>query len=51
MSESNGLPVILNSNLWCLITGTEHKAWLKGLQIRLSMDDKSRSANNIMIKY
>lgn len=47
---AHGIPAILNSDQGCQFTSTEYKALLKGLQIRQSMDGKSRWADNIMIE-
>lgn len=44
------IPAILNSDQGCQFTSAECKALLKGLQIRQSMDGKSRWADNIMIE-
>lgn len=41
---------ILNSDQGCQFTSAEYKALLKGLQIRQSMDGKSRWEDNIMIE-
>ena len=45
----HGIPAILNSDRGCQFTSAEYKALMKGLQIRQSMDGKSRWADNIMI--
>lgn len=47
---AHGIPAILNSDQGCQFTSAEYKALLKGLQIRQSMDGKSRWADNIMIE-
>ena len=47
---ARGIPAILNSDQGCQFTSAEYKALLKGLQIRQSMDGKSRWADNIMIE-
>ncbi|MBD8954277.1 MAG: transposase [Dialister sp.] len=46
----HGIPAILNDDQGCQFTSAEYKALLKGLQIRQSMDGKSRWADNIMIE-
>lgn len=46
----HGIPAILNSDRGCQFTSAEYKALMKGLQIRQSMDGKSRWADNIMIE-
>ena len=46
----HGIPAILNSDQGCQFTSAEYKALMKGLQIRQSMDGKSRRADNIMIE-
>jgi putative transposase len=48
--SAHGIPAILNSDQGCQFTSAEYKALLKGLQIRQSMDGKSRWADNIMIE-
>ena len=47
---THGIPAILNSDQGCQFTSAKCKALLKGLQIRQSMDGKSRWADNIMIE-
>lgn len=47
----HGIPAILNDDQGCQFTSAEYKALLKGLQIRQSMDGKSRWADNIMIEH
>lgn len=47
---AHGIPAILNSDQGCQFTSAEYKALLKNLQIRQSMDGKSRWADNIMIE-
>ena len=48
--DKYGVPGIINSDQGCQFTSTEYKARLKKLQIRQSMDGKSRWADNIMIE-
>jgi putative transposase len=48
--ETHGIPAILNSDQGCQFTSNEYKALLKKLNIRQSMDGKSRWADNIMIE-
>ena len=48
--DKYGVPGIINSDQGCQFTSTEYKALLKKLQIRQSMDGKSRWADNIMIE-
>lgn len=48
--ERFGTPAILNSDQGCQFTSTEYKTLLKSLNIRQSMDGKSRWADNIMIE-
>ena len=48
--ECFGVPAILNSDQGCQFTSTEYKALLRSLDIRQSMDGKSRWADNIMIE-
>ena len=48
--EKHGVPGIINSDQGSQFTSTEYKALLKKLQIRQSMDGKSRWADNIMIE-
>jgi len=45
-----GIPAILNSDQGSQFTSTEYKALLRSLNIRQSMDGKSRWADNIMIE-
>lgn len=47
---AHGIPAILNSDQGSQFTSAEYKELLKGLQIRQSMDGKSRWADNIMIE-
>lgn len=47
---THGIPAILNSDQGCQFTSAEYKPLLKSLQIRQSMDGKSRWADNIMIE-
>lgn len=47
---AHGISAILNSDQGSQFTSAEYKALLKGLQIRQSMDGKSRWADNIMIE-
>ena len=47
---AHGIPAILNSDRGCQFTSIEYKTLLKNLQIRQSMDGKSRWADNIMIE-
>ena len=46
----HGIPACLNSDRGCQFTSAEYKALMKGLQIRQSMDGKSRWADNSMIE-
>jgi putative transposase len=46
----HGTPGIINSDQGCQFTSKEYKDLLKSLQIRQSMDGKSRWADNIMIE-
>jgi putative transposase len=48
--DKYGAPAIVNSDQGTQFTSTEYKALLKRLQIRQSMDGKSRWADNIMIE-
>ena len=48
--ETHGSPTIINSDQGCQFTSNEYKALLKELNIRQSMDGKSRWADNIMIE-
>ena len=48
--EKHGAPAIINSDQGSNFTCAEYKALLKKLQIRQSMDGKSRWADNIMIE-
>lgn len=48
--ERFGIPAILNSDQGSQFTSTEYKALLGSLNIRQSMDGKSRWADNIMIE-
>lgn len=48
--ERFGTPSILNSGQGSQFTGKDYKALLKSLDIRQSMDGKSRWADNIMIE-
>lgn len=48
--ERFGIPAILNSDQGSQFTSTEYKALLCSLNIRQSMDGKSRWADNIMIE-
>lgn len=48
--ERFGTPAILNSDQGCQFTSDDYKALLKSLDIRQSMDGKSRWADNIMIE-
>ena len=48
--ERFGIPAILNSDQGSQFTSTEYKALLRSLNIRQSMDGKSRWADNIMIE-
>ena len=48
--KKHGAPAIINSDQGSQFTSTEYKALLKRLQIRQSMDGKSRWADNIMIE-
>ena len=48
--EKHGVPGIINSDQSSQFTSAEYKALLKKLQIRQSMDGKSRWADNIMIE-
>ena len=48
--EKYGTPAIINSDQGSQFTSTEYKALLKKLQIRQSMDGKSRWADNIKIE-
>ena len=48
--KKHGAPAIINSDQGSQFTSTEYKALLKQLQIRQSMDGKSRWADNIMIE-
>ena len=48
--ERFGIPAILNFDQGCQFTSTEYKALLRSLDIRQSMDGKSRWADNIMIE-
>ena len=48
--ENYGIPAILNSDQGSQFTSDEYKRLLKELQIRQSMDGKSRWADNIMIE-
>lgn len=47
---THGIPAILNSDQGCQFTSIEYKTLLKNLQIRQSMNGKSRWADNIMIE-
>ncbi len=48
--DQHGAPGIINSDQGSQFTSAEYKALLKKLQIRQSMDGKSRWADNIMIE-
>ena len=48
--EKYGTPAIINSDQGSQFTSNEYKGLLKELQIRQSMDGKSRWADNIMIE-
>ena len=48
--NKHGAPAIINSDQGSQFTSTDYKALLKQLQIRQSMDGKSRWADNIMIE-
>ena len=48
--EKYGVPGIINSDQGPQFTGNEYKALLKSLDIRQSMDGKSRWADNVMIE-
>ena len=48
--ERFGIPAILNSDQGCQFTSAEYKTLLHSLDIRQSMDGKSRWADNIMIE-
>ena len=48
--ERFGIPAILNSDQGSQFTSDDYKALLKSLDIRQSMDDRSRWADNIMIE-
>ena len=47
---THGIPAILNYDQGCQFTSAEYKTLLKSLQIRQSMDGKSRWVYNIMIE-
>lgn len=49
-TEKYGTPAIINSDQGSQFTSREYKALLKEMQIRQSMDGKSRWADNIMIE-
>ena len=48
--KKHGVPGVINSDQGSQFTSSEYKALLKTLQIRQSMDGKSRWADNIMIE-
>ena len=48
--ECFGIPAILNSDQGSQFTSLEYKALLRSLNIRQSMDGRSRWADNIMIE-
>ena len=48
--ETYGTPAIINSDQGCQFTSKEYKGLLRGLDIRQSMDGKSRWADNVMIE-
>ena len=48
--EHNGVPAIINSDQGSQFTSDEYKALLASLEIRQSMDGRSRWADNIMIE-
>ncbi len=48
--NKHGAPAIINSDQGSQFTSTDYKSLLKQLQIRQSMDGKSRWADNIMIE-
>ena len=48
--ERYGKPGIINSDQGCQFTSNEYKEMLKQLEIKQSMDGKSRWADNIMIE-
>ena len=48
--EKHGTPAIINSDQGSPFTSTEYKALLKRLQIRQSMDGRSRWTDNILIE-
>jgi len=49
-TEEHGVPGIINSDQGCQFTSSEYKELLKSLNIRQSMDGKSRWADNVMIE-
>ena len=48
--ETYGTPAIINSDQGCQFTSKEYKGLLRSLDIRQSMDGKSRWADNVMIE-